>query len=165
MRHKKHVDNIITVKTLKPYCVYCGCLAEHLDHFLPWSAYQRPYSIPSCSQCNRYLSDTVHTSFQERLIYLKDRYLKKNISELKTSYPDPEKFTGNIRESIRQSIEYQNYLKVKTEWLTKLIGMNLDIDLFNLLPDSLEQDTLQSVLSLMVSAKPSLEQQILALRL
>ena len=64
-------------------CVYCGELADTMDHVPPRSISERMdleinhILVPSCKECNTALSNLFLLTLAERAEHIKSRYIKK----------------------------------------------------------------------------------------
>ena len=97
-------------------CVYCGERATTRDHFPPYSSDVKAggFSLPACSECNRFAGDVWPTNFEKRAAHVKGKIRKKYARILATpdwTAEELSELSGNLREkmaifpSVKQSIE------------------------------------------------------------
>lgn len=90
-------------------CIYCGTIAEHLDHLVPkpWTGYATRRlvpTVPSCGDCNVRIRDRLTTSIHERASIVAEGLRKKHKKLLLTPERTPaelDEFEGRLLVSVR----------------------------------------------------------------
>jgi hypothetical protein len=97
-------------------CVYCGDYYQCRDHVIPvsWTGLPRKYSsgdvVPSCNECNLFLSNRPIFNIPERADYLIAIYQRKRLHFFK--FPKwSDKEVSDLGYNIRLSVERRAYLQ------------------------------------------------------
>lgn len=103
-------------------CTYCNSnLANARDHVIPrsWSnneSFAEKYVVPSCTECNALLSNSVVHSIEERAAYLQTLYLKRYRKLLKTpewSNQELKEMSPSMRKSIKENAAFKKLIEAK----------------------------------------------------
>lgn len=71
-------------KTEQGICVYCGMVADTLDHYPPISSSPRTgVLLPACRECNAFARDLYPYDFIKRVEHVKNRIRKKHARMLR----------------------------------------------------------------------------------
>lgn len=121
----------------EPYvCVYCGEPADELDHLLPasWTgtAQRRAVpTVPSCSECNKILSDRLDPEVTDRRDYVHSQLRIKYYKQLR-AYPytdaELETFEPNLRSKLLVARVLKKNLEARLAWP---LEPSYDIEAYN----------------------------------
>jgi hypothetical protein len=106
-------------------CIYCGVVAEVLDHAYPMA--REPslappgmmLLVPACAECNSMATNEVHRSIDERRAYIHRRLRERNKSLLNTPEWDDDELAeleGRLRESVLTSLEAKRRLLLRLSY-------------------------------------------------
>lgn len=105
-------------------CTYCGMPGYTKDHIEPktWtgaSARQFVVTVPSCGECNRFISDSFAPTIEERReiaqIKIRKRY-KRVLSYVDFTPEELEEFEGNLLDSVLAGIEEKRIVQGRLNW-------------------------------------------------
>ena len=105
--------------SLKKLCVYCGALANQLDHLLPlpWTGKavrSLVPTVPACGNCNRTINDFPNPSIMERSMLVAASLRKKHAKNLRIadrSEDEFQEFEGLLQMSLRARQFERQYLR------------------------------------------------------
>lgn len=107
-------------KTLKgQWCVYCGEVAQCLDHFPPLSVQLGGLLLPSCNECNLLAGVNWPYDFQRRAKYVLERLRLKYRREMET--PDwcgaeLKQLRGGLKGMVKKWQERKDYVARRLRW-------------------------------------------------
>lgn len=108
-------------------CVYCGNLANTLDHVLPVSVAARVNiksrrhmkqglnRVPCCGECNRLANNEVFFSIREKRAYIQEKIRFKYRDILKVTIWEPEEL-DELGPTLRRQIKQAMRNRLQTEW-------------------------------------------------
>lgn len=113
-------------------CVYCGDIPNELDHVPPisWAyalghkhmveEYNAPFiKVPSCPECNRFLSDKKYFTLKERKQYIAAK-LRENFRKLRENpswtIEDIAEMDGRLREYVENMANYRLHIERRIDW-------------------------------------------------
>ena len=125
-------------------CVYCGDIPNELDHVPPisWAyalgykhmveEYNAPFvKVPSCSECNRFLSDKKYFTLKERKQYIAAK-LRENFRKLREnpswSIEDIAEMDGRLREYVENMANYRLHIEKRIDWAESDISIAYHYD-------------------------------------
>lgn len=125
-------------------CVYCGDISNELDHVPPisWAyalghkhmveEYNAPFiKVPSCPECNRFLSDKKYFTLKERKQYIASK-LRENFRKLRENpswtIEDIAEMDGRLREYVENMANYRLHIERRIDWAESDISIAYHYD-------------------------------------
>jgi hypothetical protein len=120
----------------KDICFYCGEMATVVDHvppFVDYSFFNCGFLIPSCRECNSYLSDIYFETIEERVKYIKNKLNTKYRHILDTPNWEEEELKNmgeNFCREIKGMLKLKQITKERIKYYSSFFNVYKHIKLY-----------------------------------
>ena len=131
---RKEFKPILT--DLKQYvCIYCGDPWEVREHYRPWDVFHEPWWLPACHRCNAKLGTKIHFTLQDRILFLKEKLLKKHGKALHNIEEIQEGLEGFLLEQVKAEHHKLEAIAARRDWMTAMAASTGSVVLEHLKDD------------------------------